>query len=243
MFLDTVHELDLTSKTWTFWKSTRLPDGPASRHVALPLPDSNQILVHTHRCIDFVWLLDVEKQEFIRQPTTGSCPSPRGLHAACRIKNHHIVMFGGAAQDQTMSNQVFVLDTQTWEWTERIAANPAGPEPRASPCLCAVDDEHVIVFGGAQATGGGLKPHGDLWLFHLETSTWTLLQPTFQESDNAPPPRNAAAMFRIASTTTTSSSNSTPTCEFLLTGGWAPFVQTWDDCHILRLYKDDEDES
>ena len=231
MFLDTVHALDLATHTWKLLP-VRVPDGPVSRHVAVPLPDQTTILVHTHRCTNFVYLWDGTR--FTKQPTTGAAPSPRGLHAACWVKKHGVVLFGGAAQDGTMSRQVFCLDTQTWTWNEIRVTTAAAPTSRAGPCLVAVDDAHVMLYGGAQAMpGGGLKPHGDVWLLDLDNKAWQCLLDT--EDGTAPPPRNGAALLPMPSSTNTTSN----VTQFMLVGGWAPFRETWDDCHVLQVSNDD----
>lgn len=234
MFLDTVHELDLASQTWKLL-ANRIPDGPTSRHVTLALPGDDKILLHNHRCVDYVYLWDINSQKFSKQATKGPCPSPRGLHAACCLPGdkNKIVFFGGAAQDGTMSNQVFVLDTDEWTWEEKIVADSGScPTPRASPCLCALkNDNHVIMFGGAEAVEGGLKPHGDVWLFEIDQAKWTCLVPSNRL--DTPPPRNGAVLMRL---NTIAKDNDDDACqEFLLAGGWAPFQETWDDCYILRV--------
>jgi hypothetical protein len=234
ILLDTVHALDLsTSKPSWRLLDAKIPDGTASRHVVVALADDATLLLHHHRCVDFVWLFD--GQDFRKQPTTGTCPSPRGLHAACLLAdNRRVVVFGGAAQDQTMSNQVYVLDTQDWEWTELVPHNDennsssnVAPCPRAAPCMCPLDEDHVLLFGGAEATASGLQGHNDLWVFQLSTRQWTCLEPV--DAEGLPPPRNAAALFR------TTSSRSSSAVDFLLTNGWAPFQVTHDDCYRLRV--------
>jgi hypothetical protein len=240
ILLDTVHALDLSkSSAKPNWRllDAKIPDGTASRHVVVALANNEDedatLLMHHHRCVDYVWLFD--GQDFCKQPTTGTCPSPRGLHAACLLAdNQRVVVFGGAAQDQTMSNQVYVLDTKAWEWTELVPrndesnSNNGAPCPRAGHNLCPLDEDHVLVFGGAEATANGLQAHNDLWVFQLSTRQWTCLEPI--DKDILPPPRNAAALFR-----TTPSWSSSSTVDFLLTNGWAPFKQTFDDCYGLRV--------
>ena len=73
----------------------------------------------------------------IKQPTSGAAPSPRGLHAAALASQHQLVVFGGAAQDGNMSNEVFLLDLNTWKWTQLEITNNSKeqPSPRASPCF------------------------------------------------------------------------------------------------------------
>ena len=245
--LDTCYQFDLHRHTWT--RLQDFPEGPTSRHVAATIRNPRDgttpmVLVHTHRCQDRVWLLndDNEKNDgafFVAQPTHGRAPSPRGLHAACGVGSR-LVVFGGAAQDGTMSNQAFVLDAANdWTWTE-LPMHGGGPvpSPRAAPCLVPYSDDCVILFGGAEATPKGLNPRGDVWALHLRQKRWELLlddDVTIEEErwNKLPPPRNAATLACIREDNTSK--------EYLLTGGWHPFVRTWDDCFVLRVWGDDDD--
>ena len=116
------------------------------------------------------------------QPTTGDVPSSRGLHCATSLAygpndddddandtddddaNNNattkaMVIFGGAAKDGNMSNEVFVLDVRSWKWTRLDCSSSVGddggndgddiPTPRAGACLCPLDDHSVLLFGGA----------------------------------------------------------------------------------------------
>jgi len=207
VILDTVHELDLSTMEWTELETTT-PDGPTSRHIALALPEC--ILLHNHRCGGFVHLFDPKTKEFSKQPTTGPSPSSRGLHAATLVGTDKVVIFGGAAKDQTMSNEAFLLDTKTWEWT--LLAENQGPSPRAGPTVCTFNDNSVLLFGGAEATDSGLNPRGDVWALHLDEKRWELLVDDTDETITRPPPRNAATLSEI--------NDDTDGKSFLLTGGW-----------------------
>lgn len=206
--LDDVHELDLDTLVWKKLDCT-MPDGPTSRHVAVALGDGN-ILLHTHRCKDYVLLFDPKNCSFRKQETSGPCPSSRGLHGACRVDDDTVLLFGGAAQDQTMSGETFLLNIKTWTF-KRITD---GPSPRAAPCLSNVGPGQAVLFGGATSGETGLQPLNDLWAFQADK--WTRI-----ETHVMPPGRNAATLFPISDR------------EFVLTGGWRPFVETHDDCFIL----------
>ena len=224
VILDTVHKLDPNTNDWTLLKGVALPGGPASRHVCLSLPN-NLLLFHTHRCTDHVYLFDGDG--FTKQSTTGVAPSSRGLHSATMLSDTHALIFAGAAQDGNMSNECFVLDTNTWKWNRvEIEKGSPIPSPRASPCLCQYSNHCAIAFGGASRGPAGLHPEGDVWALHLDasyqTGVWVLL------SSQGPPPRNAATMNLV-------SVLENGTKEYLLQGGWAPFVETYSDCFILRI--------
>ena len=190
----------------------------------------------------------------IKQPTTGTAPSPRGLHAAALASNHQLVVFGGAAQDGNMSNEVFLLDLKTWNWTqlEIIKINNSSsnddqqqPSPRASPCFNRVDDHSLILFGGAErTTEGGLKGCDDLWLLELlsdNQAQWTRL-----ETPTSPPGRNAATLTCLPASSLPEEAikamddSTLSTSQFhLLSGGWAPFQTTYNDNFVLKLTPDE----
>lgn len=238
--LDSVHSLDLTSNLLVWKKLAPLPGGPASRHVALSLPNQSKILIHTHRCEDHVWLFDPERGEFTKQKTTGTSPGSVGLHAATMLDGERLVVFGGAVKDGTMTNRSYVLDTKTWEWREVDLGkvDNACPTPRAGSCLVThISSEDkgncVILFGGAESSENGLNPRGDVWALRVDPECqgyWTLLlDDNKSDSSSRPEPRNAATLSPIAPKNDESASN------FLLTGGWAPFRRTWDDAFMLRI--------
>jgi hypothetical protein len=242
------------------WKelSTDVLQQSTSRLCAVTLggdesSSSTKVLIHNHRCTDHVILLDVQTSELCQQPVTGSIPSARGLHSCVRLPGtNKIVLFGGAAQDGNMSNEVFILDTESWTWEEigSIDDGPS-PSPRASPCLIALDSDSCIVFGGATSTDAGLHGCSDTWLLDLVESKnnnddssvtkakWTQLYQ--DESTEAPPGRNAATLTPFPS-------NPIELCEdendndhsqfFLLSGGWYPFRTTYGDNFVLKVSKE-----
>lgn len=235
IILETVHKLDLETMEWSYLVD--LPDGPASRHVALALPNGN-ILVHNHRCTDHVWIFDPETKEFTQQDTTGESPGSVGLHTATLFGESTVLVWGGATKDGTMSNRAHVLDLKTWTWSEvKVDNDKDCPSPRAGACLCAYsctpEEKIACLFGGAETTESGLNPKGDVWALHLtDTSNgrWELLLGDKEEGDSSvPEPRNAATLTQIASGGAT---------KFILTGGWAPFRQTWDDAFLLSISDD-----
>lgn len=214
-------------------------DETMSRHVAVSI-DPGLVLIHNHRCVGHVLLLEQKTPDATpvvrKQATTGEAPSPRGLHGACLLGQQRLVIFGGAAQDQTMSNEVFTLNLKTWNWTRCRIPND-GPSPRASPCIASLSDHEIVVFGGAEKDQTfGLKGCNDIWLltFPLEslssnTPTWKLLQ---TQTAIIPPKRNAATLDRIPVPPGANDANG---MFFLLSGGWDPFRLTYNDNYVLCL--------
>lgn len=230
IFLNTVNKLDLEKDAWSEL-AAELPDGPSSRHVALAYKKSKAFL-HNHRCDDHVWVFDGDDESFTKQPTTGTAPSSRGLHTATMANDNTAVIFGGAAKDGVMSNEAFLLNTDTWKWTP-IETTGECPSPRAGACLACYSDSCVLLFGGAESSfDAGLVPKGDVWALSFDAKTgkgeWIQLLP--DEQDNGgPEPRNAATLSPIDAVDDRGGKH------YLLTGGWAPFRKTWNDCFVLRV--------
>lgn len=220
---------------------------PTSRLCAVTLPTKTQVLVHNHRCTDHVSIVDLassSSSRLIRQPTTGTAPSPRGLHACVLLPDtSKMLLFGGAAQDGNMSNEVFVLDTDAWTWqaVETTQGDEARPSPRASPCLVAVDESTCVLFGGASRTEqGGLHGCNDTWLLQLlgnNRCRWTRLSD--DGSATAPPGRNAATLTPLACRPAVLNgiSDGSSVQYFLLHGGWYPFRTTYNDNFVLKVTK------
>lgn len=237
IILDTVHELDLDTLEWK--QLTDFPDGPTSRHVAVAL-SGERILIHNHRCLDFVWVFDTKRKTFVRQSTSGHGPGNVGLHVATMIDDETLFLFGGASKDGKMKNDSFLLNTRSWVWTPIKLADPENcPSPRAGASLCSYIGNKkqwkcAILFGGAESTETGLNPRGDVWMMRVDddglSGTWELLLSDATENGGIvrPPARNAATLTEIVSENGNES-------EYILTGGWAPFRQTWDDLYVLCL--------
>lgn len=261
-----------------------IPGGPTSRHVAVPLsikcPEKkeirNTICLHNHRCEDHVLLLSTttnddgkgkKKNVFAQwehQPTTGDAPSSRGLHCAAQLNNKldntskAMVIFGGAAKDGFMSNEAFVLDVGTWRWKRLDCDGGDGnddvPSPRAGACLCPLDENSVVLFGGASpGENGGLEGLNDVWVLHVDMEggkgKWQCLSSNQNNAgdgqvDNnvCPPGRNAAALSEIDAAKLLPNNlawkqeDKEKECvDFLLQGGWYPFRKTYNDAFLLRI--------
>lgn len=244
IILDTVHRLDPSTLTWSEISAT-VPGGPTSRHVALALPGGTDALVHNHRCTDHVLVFDSSTETFRQQKTTGNAPSSRGLHCAVMCSRNAVV-FGGAAQTGTMSNEAFLLDTESYKWTKLqfgTSVDAPRPSPRASPCFFSISPNCAILFGGAETTESGLNGRADLWALHFDPkqgiARWELLiSDDAREKEGAvvPPPRNAASITEIEVQGKDATEGDRT---FLLQGGWAPFKITHADSYFLNIHIDE----
>lgn len=219
---------------------------PMSRHVAVAISEST-VLVHNHRCTDHVLLIQQETKSSTpilrKQPTAGLAPSPRGMHGACLLgvgAKTSLYVLCGAAQDGNMSNEVYKLNLETWEWSPVDIIGTEHPSPRAAPSVCAVDDSCLVLFGGAEKTPeGGLKGCDDLWILEVLQDNEAVWRKC--ETSVTPPGRNAATLSSIASPLPVlggeEENNNTNTKYFLLAGGWAPFRVTYNDNFVLKVSK------
>ncbi|KAL7552463.1 hypothetical protein ACHAWF_015712 [Thalassiosira exigua] len=267
VILDDVSSFDAESGEWSRGGEA-VPGGPTSRHVAVPLTLKGDgeggggargvICVHNHRCDDHVLLLSSRSDglKWERRPVSGDVPSSRGLHCAAPLDREDgtsvgMVVFGGAAQSGTMSNEAFVLDAETWEWTKLDCGDDGGgdgtPAPRAGACLCPLDESTVVLFGGATPGGGGLIGLDDVWALRVDAKNgrgrWERLAgggDDEAEDDAARPPgRNAANLIPLDAGTlprgVVGGDASKSSSYFLLQGGWYPFRKTYDDAFLLRV--------
>jgi hypothetical protein len=212
---------------------------PTSRLCAVTLPQNpQQVLVHNHRCTDHVLIVDLKGGKILKQPTSGLAPSPRGLHACVAlpsVSTYKIILFGGAAQDGNMSNEVFVLDCDSWVWTKVEVDSKDQPSPRASPCMVALDEHTCLLYGGAaRSMEGGLHGCSDMWLLEIENDKgrWTCIQKDGEKG--SPPGRNAAQLTPLTSPPSQIAHDGDAKY-FLLSGGWYPFRSTYDDNFILKV--------
>ena len=218
IILDDVWSLDLKTLAWSQCAAP-MPRGPSSRHVAANV--GGRVIVHTFRCLDSVLLWDPASRTLVEQPTSGTPPSSRGLHVGAAADDHTFVVFGGAAKDGNMANDAFALDTRSWTWRVLDIASSPVPSPRAGSCAARADGG-IAIFGGAEAKPeGGLNPRADAWLLDVEQETWTCILD--DGAKGAPPARNAASMSPLGNR------------QYLIHGGWHPFVETFDDTHVLEI--------
>ena len=229
-FLKDVWSLDLCNLHWT--KLPDLPRGPVSRHVAVAFdrPEEPCIVIHTHRCIDSILVYDPALRKVVERETTGSSPSPRGLHAAAAIGNNFII-FGGAAKSGEMVDDTYALCTAGEEWMWRsLCADGPRPSARAGAAVAPCGSDAILLMCGAErANDSSLVPTSDAWLLaldRLECGSWSRME---YQGDGPPVARNAAILCAIHDHWV----DKNRAGRLLLHGGWYPFVETRSDSILL----------
>lgn len=103
---------------------------------------------------------------------------------------------------------------------------PQGPAPhvRCSTIAAALDQRHILYFGGAfYGASGGLEMLGDAVLLDTQECRWV----TPGVSGQLPSPRNAAAGVAVPVGGSTQG--------VLMYGGWKAFVESYNDTFLLSL--------
>ena len=199
-FLDDVWRLDTDALEWR--QVAALP-APVSRHSSCSFDD--KVVLHTFRDT-----LVFEGGEVRVQPTTGDAPAGLSMCAAARVGDSMLVI-GGSTRERGMSNDVYRLNTTTWEWAKMRRVGHI-PSPRASACATSLGASRCVVFGGAglgaegYADGMGLQPSDETYLVEVRDDDATL---TRLEHALAPTPRVAASLDTVDG-------------RLVLQGGWNP---------------------
>ncbi|XP_078615736.1 F-box only protein 42-like isoform X2 [Branchiostoma floridae x Branchiostoma japonicum] len=102
---------------------------------------------------------------------TSPSPPPVAGHGASVIGDR-MVMIGGSLSLQRRSNDVWVLNLQTMEWTMQQVQGTA-PLPRFGHTQVVLDDQTILIIGGC---GGANQNFSDAWMLRLDTTPWTWTQ-------------------------------------------------------------------
>lgn len=134
--------------------------------------------------------------------TFGRGPSPRFTHSMCTVDNGQRVIVFGGFNSQDRLNDLFVLDAQTWTWTQVIARGNI-PSPRNSHSsfvapsrgvsvsnglnskisMAHYNADIMYVFGGRTET----ERYSDLYALNTHTMEWSYINTT----GNIPCPRSS----------------------------------------------------
>ena len=119
---------------------------------------------------------------------------------------------------------LWCLDLDTLKWKELHPETT--PHVRCSIAAGAVDNDHILCFGGAfYGSSGGLEMLGDVLLFDASKGQWV----TPSVEGMLPSARNAAAAVVLEG------SSGQGKEELLVYGGWRAFQESYNDTHIFKI--------
>src|SRR5436309_1019598 len=169
---------------WTNLTTPDTPPGPRRGHSAVYDAVHERMLLfggygeQLGGLLNDIWVLSLGDKPFwtLLRPS-GTAPSPRVGHAAIYDPmRDRMLVFGGQADLNTMSNEVWSLSLSgDPAWTQ---VTPAGEPPEPRTLHTAIYDalhDRMVVFGGV-TTYAYLR---DVWALSLSAgATWTQLAPT-----------------------------------------------------------------
>lgn len=118
---------------------------------------------------------------------TGTSPQARFNAGLANLQDGRLLLFGGTGANSVLRDDTWVFDLETETWTELNLGT--APSPREGHAMAFVGGGRVMLFGGADVTGGLAA---DTWLFSTSTDTWTNIAPV-----TPPPARTLAAVTSI----------------------------------------------
>lgn len=227
-FLDDVWEFDPVTSSWKMM-DIRLPY-PVSRHTACTISAAGSsgdasIILHTYKGILTFEVTGDGKAKLVEKETTGG-PDGYSMCAISPLGTSKMLLYGGSTKTQQLAQDAYVLDCKEWVWMKLSNVGEQVPPPLASACAAQLEDDQVLIFGGASIGptgyegGMGLIPQDGTWRLSVKDN-----EATWQPIDTPVKPegRVAASFCLIGSS-----------C-FLLQGGYDPLgKKTFEEPWILK---------
>lgn len=123
-----------------------------------------------HEYFDDVWELSRETNTWTCCATHGKRPSPRFGHTAVMLPDGVKVMIFGGSNNTVWSSDTFLLDTETYIWTE--ITGTSRPSERRGHSMVLLG-ESVYMYGGQSANS-----QKDVWMFDSRTLKWEEIVPS-----------------------------------------------------------------
>ena len=158
-------------------------------------------------------LFDLEARQWSNIEAVGTRPPPCHSFSFTRIDVDRIILFGGCLVDDTIVNDIYILDTQTWTWS-LISQNmyPGSPWPLGRELHSAVPlvdpasipgrnrvsngssgtsgmDQKLMVLWGS---GAGNEPTRDCWALKVKNFKWERISPPAHVEDRC---RHVSAVY------------------------------------------------
>lgn len=147
-------------------------------------------------------LLAFSAMEWVTFDNRGELPSRRQGHTLTRLLDSSFcVLFGGEADNDSLLNDMYILDLQTNVWERVTYQSQVCPKPRTLHTATAISSASLVVIGGTTSNNVDVAPQTnnlvETWLFDLRSSVWKQLS---SEDHHAPPSRSghSAVLIRTA---------------------------------------------
>ncbi|KAI7835438.1 hypothetical protein COHA_010667 [Chlorella ohadii] len=126
--------------------------------------------------LDDLAVLQCDQEAWFAPDKAAVGPAARAFHAATAI-GRKMYMFGGhvylkAQHKLHQFNDMWCLDTDTWEWSRLSGDSPEQPAPcpRDRASMVAVGPSRLLLVGGADSLNRRLD---DCWVFDLDMGAWS----------------------------------------------------------------------
>jgi N-acetylneuraminic acid mutarotase len=117
--------------------------------------------------------------EDITSNTTNTPPPRRTKHTASlvRLKNvagdpWGMIIFGGLDRFGNALNDMYQLNLDTLEWDALVVSGATLPQQRMRHAACTIDDDFVVIFGGAHTSTAEPTLFNDVRLYDVYRGTW-----------------------------------------------------------------------
>ncbi|VDI72492.1 Hypothetical predicted protein [Mytilus galloprovincialis] len=99
-------------------------------------------------------------------------------------------LFGGwsynsVSKEFALTNDLWVLDVNTFHWSILKPVSKNKPSPRYSPSICGIPSRMIVIFGGIDQDGKKLH---DTWIYNILDNSWEELMLSGNSSTSSHPP-------------------------------------------------------
>ncbi len=175
---DDTWKYNINKNEWTQLSPIGVP--PARRASSMDYIGNDVILLFgglgdgTVRLND-LWEYNIGNNEWIELTPTGNIPTPRSNSGMTAIEDDKLMIFGGSIDGSTYSNELWIYDYSSNEWTKKTPSSTSNPLSRSGKGLVYAGNNKVILFGGS---GGYPTFYNDIWEYDITANEWTEITPT-----------------------------------------------------------------
>ena len=152
------------------------PSKGVFKHLYGPGVQNDDLVYHND-----VFMLDFETMQWHQPAQMGSIPAPmKGWSLCCTDDGRHMWLFGEYS-GTVASNEVSVLEIETFTWTNIQVGSARSPQARYDHAAT-LSSEYLFISGGVTITDSGRSQIlTDLWVLDLQSLEWQCLQESTPE--------------------------------------------------------------